>query len=278
MFNIKTLDRAYDLLRPKGCSVLTIEVEHWPGNEFGLWLPETVFFNQIFSEDGSIDNTTQIAWCNWEDDAHQVWEQDAGSFTWQKELEYFTITSILTPDPDNSCIWYTHRFRNISDKDIAGLNTQTCFHLVNAPEFVSIKGERIWACLDRHWVTTDSVPRQESPDPRRVSFLKEGIRTERTVVPSGGFPSAIMPEQASHSLIISENFQSTASVGIANRNFRRLFNNNDCILRCLHSDGFPIQVLAPNKEEIQEGILIFCDGNHEETYNHFTMTSKEKWL
>lgn len=39
-----------------------------------------------------------------------------------------------------------------------------------------------------------------------------------------------------------------------------------------------IQVLAPNKEEIQEGILIFCDGNHEEIYNHFTMITKEKWL
>jgi hypothetical protein len=263
MFNIRVLDKTYDLHRPKGCSVLVIEVDQWPGNQFGLWLPETIFLNQSFAADGLSNDTTQIVWCNWGDDVYQTWKQNSGSFTWKKDLEYFTIISSLTPDPENRCIWYAHRFKNTSDRDLLGLNTETCFHLVNAPEFVSIRGERIWACLDKNWKTTDSVPRQESPDPRRVSFLKEGIRAERTVIPSTGFPSAIMPEQASCPLVISENFQSTASVGIANRNYRSLFNNNDYILRCLHSEGFPIQALVPNAEKIQEAILVFCDGNYE---------------
>jgi hypothetical protein len=41
-FRIRALDRLYDL-HPKGCTLLAIEVAGWPGNEFGLWLPETVY-------------------------------------------------------------------------------------------------------------------------------------------------------------------------------------------------------------------------------------------
>jgi len=67
-------------------------------------------------------------------------------------------------------------------------------------------GERIWVCLDGQWTTTDAVPRPESPDPRRVSFLREGVRSERTVIPVTDFPSVVMPEQACHPLMIAEMF------------------------------------------------------------------------
>ena len=43
VFRIRAVDRRYDLHRPKGCTLLAIEVARWPGNEFGLWLPETVY-------------------------------------------------------------------------------------------------------------------------------------------------------------------------------------------------------------------------------------------
>src|SRR5262245_45784751 len=43
-FHIRALDRKYDLHREKGCTLLAIEVARWPGNEFGLWLPETIYF------------------------------------------------------------------------------------------------------------------------------------------------------------------------------------------------------------------------------------------
>jgi len=149
--------------------------------------------------------------------------------------------------------------------------------MVNAPQFISIKGERIWANLDKQWTATNTVPREESPDPRRVWFLKNSIRTERSIIPSPGFPSAIMPQQATHSLIMAENFQGSACVGIANRNFRILFNNNDCILRCLHSEGFPIQSLSPGESKTQEGVLLFFDGNHKGLIKHFSKLCSEKW-
>jgi hypothetical protein len=265
VFRIAFEDRAYDLHRPHGCTVLTIEAEFWPGNEFGLWLPETLYVG------------SEIVWCNWKGDAHQSWQRVGDALQWSRSLDRFRIVSSLEPDPGNSCIWYRHSFQNTSEAPIAGLNSQTCFHLVNAPQFISIRGERIWACLDGQWRTTDGVPRAESPDPRRVSFLREGVRTERTVVPVTSFPSAIMPEQASHPLMIAEMFGGRGSVGIACKDCRKLFNNNDSILRCLHSEPFPIESLAPGESWDQEGVLLFCEGDHEALLDLFEAVAPGGW-
>jgi hypothetical protein len=124
---------------------------------------------------------------------------------------------------------------------------------------------------------TGRVPRQESPDPRRVSFLRKGVRTERTVVPSTGFPSAIMPEAACHPLFVAERFDGRASVAIACKNFKKLFNNNDCILRCLHSEPFPIEQLLLGQNAQQEGIILFCDGGHDEARAQFEKLTGPRW-
>jgi len=126
-------------------------------------------------------------------------------------------------------------------------------------------------------MTSDKVERDKSPDPRRVSFLKEGLRTERTVVPSKGFPSAIMPEAAYHPLFIAENFAGNACVGIASRNFEKLFNNNDSILRCLHSESSAIRQLEPSETAHQDSVLIFYDGDHRETLEHYTTRIAPNW-
>jgi len=265
VFRIGIEDRPYDLHRPRGCTVLTIEVEAWPGNEFGLWLPETLYMGE------------KVIWCNWGGDAHQSWQRSGDTLQWSKPLETVRIVSTLNPDPENSCIWYTHTFQNTSDSAIANLNSQTCFHLVNAPQFISISGERIWACLDGQWRTTEAVPRAESPDPRRVSFLRKGIRTERTVIPARDFPSATMPEQACHPLMIAEMFGGKGSVGIACDNYRKLFNNNDCILRCLHSGPFPIESLSPGETTDQRAVLVFCEGDHERLLSHFEAIVPAEW-
>ncbi|MBN1676577.1 MAG: hypothetical protein JXR37_36375 [Kiritimatiellae bacterium] len=265
MFTIGAQNRAYDLHRPKGCTVLTIEVDAWPGNEFGLWLPETVLAGG------------KIVWCNWRGDPLQDWEQRDGAWVWSKEFGPFRLTSALTVDPARSCLWYVHTFVNESPSALSGLNCQTCFHLVNAPQFISVRGERIWACLDGEWTTTDKVPRAESPDPRRVKFLKAGIRTERTVIPDSVFPSATMPEQASHPLIVAERFGGDAAVGIACRNVRHLFNNNDSILRCIHSEPFPVEDLPPGAEARQEGVIIFLAGGHQDVLSHFDAITDGGW-
>jgi len=266
VFQIGVADRAYDLHRPRGCTVLAIEVECWPGNEFGLWLPETVYVGD------------SIIWCNWRGDAHQSWERTGDALRWSKSLEGVELISALNPDPENSCIWFTHSFKNTSSGAIAGLNSQTCFHLVNAPQFISIRGERIWACLDGEWRTTDTVPRAESPDPRRVSFLREGIRKEHTVIAVTDFPSATMPEQACHPLMIAEMFGGKGSVGIACKNYRKLFNNNDSILRCIHSGPFPIESLQPGERRVQEAVLVFCEGDHEDLLSHSEAIVPGGWV
>src|SRR5262245_45800523 len=265
-FRIRALDRRYDLHRPKGCTLLAIEVAGWPGNEFGLWLPETVY------------SLGKVVWGNWWDNAHQDFKRDArGHWTTSRTLDQFTVTSTLAPDPANACLWYRHTFRNTGSETLRDLNSQTCFHLVDAPQFISPDGSRLWANLDGKWMTTDKVECDKSPDPRRVSFLKEGLRKERTVVPSQGFPSAIMPEAAHHPLFVAESFTGNACVGIASRNFEKLFNNNDSILRCIHSESSPIKQLEPSETAHQDSVLIFYDGNHREILEHYTTRIVPNW-
>jgi len=265
-FTVHAEKRPYDHHRPHGCTVLAIRLADWPGNEFGLWLPETLVLEK------------DIAWCNWTGDTDQDWEERDDAFAWRKRLAFFEIVSTLTPDPAARCLRYVHRFTNTSDHPLAALSSQTCFHLVNAPQFISIGGERIWVCLDGEWNTSDRVPRSESPDPRRVSFAREGRRRERTVVRNTDFPSALMPEQASHPLVIAENFDGTGSVGIACRNFATLSNNNDSILRCIHSEPFPIEELAPGESAEQEGVLLFHRGGHDSLRRQFEDLVDRSWL
>ena len=266
MFEINIEDRTYDLHRPNGCTVITIKYRDWPGNEFGLWLPETISVNE------------KPAWANFTN-VHQDWKRDTqGTLSWKISFPNFDFHSSLTPDIQNSCLWYEHSFKNVSGQPLTKLNTGTCFHLVNAPQFISIEGERLWACLDGKWITTDKVPRDKSPDPRRISFLKEGIRTERTVVPLKRFSVAIMPETACCPLFIAENFNSTGSVGIACRNFYKLFNNNDPILRCIHSEGFPLEKLSPSERDTQKGVIVFYQGDHLSLINHWKIVISKQLL
>ncbi len=266
LFRIRPLDRVYDLHREKGCTVLAIEVAGWPGNEFGLWLPETVY------------SSGRVVWGNWWDKAHQEFEQDArGVWATHRAFDQFTVISTLTPDPARSCLWCRHTFQNTGRETLRELNSQTCLHLVNAPQFISLQGSRIWANLDGQWMTTDKVERDQSPDPRRVAFLRRGVRSERTVVPWKGFAGATMPEAAYHPLLIAENFQGNASVGIAARNFEKLFNNNDPILRCLHSEPRPIRQLEPGESAHQDSVIIFYDGDHRATLEHYTNHIEPNW-
>jgi hypothetical protein len=200
-----------------------------------------------------------------------------GRLTWKYSKESFELISTLTPDEKNSCLWCRHTFRNKSDRPLSKLCTQTCFHLVNAPQFISIRGERLWACLDGRWTTTDKVPRHESPDPRRIGFLKEGVRNERTIIKITSFPSATMAQTAHHPLFIAESFGATASVGVASRNFRSLFNNNDYILRCIHSEPFPIEKLMPGESEDLESVILFSKGNHEVLLERFEKLRSRYW-
>lgn len=240
-------NRKYYHHRPEGCTTILIEREGWPGNEFGLWLPECA-----------------LSWANWKGGGSQKWQLNQGSGSWHHREEGASLDTHMRVDQVNGCIWYSHLFNNLSGEPLVDATAQTCLHLVNAPEFISIRGERIWACLDGEWRTTDSVPREESLDPNRVRFLREGSRKGRVVEHITSFPHSIMPEEASHPLFIAESMDGRKSVGIACRDMSFLFNNNDYILRCIHSEPAPIASIPPGGSTLQEGVIIFCDGNHEE--------------
>lgn len=276
MFRISVADRAYEAHRPNGCTVLQIEYQCWPGNRFGLWLPETLYLDYR-SQDPFPAETARVTWCNWMGDSHQQWEHSGQRWEWTRELSELSLTSSLQPDPEDACLWYRHTITNRSTTPLQGINTQTCFHLVDAPYFISIDGERIWACLDGKWQTTDRVPRDRSPDPRRVVFLRSGLRTARTVVPHTVFPQALMPQAATHPLLIAESYDHRATVGIAARSFQKLFNNNDPVLRCLHSDPAPIPLLPPGETRTQDGVIIFAEGDHQAAVLQYQSLAARHW-
>jgi hypothetical protein len=86
-----------------------------------------------------------------------------------------------------------------------------------------------------------------------------------------------MPEAAHHPLFIAESFDSNASVGIAARNFERLFNNNDVILRCLHSESVAIKQLEPGETAHQDSVIIFYNGNHRSMLDHYMTRIAPNW-
>ena len=69
----------------------------------------------------------------------------------------------------------------------------------------------------------------------------------------------------------------TAIVAIACRNFIKLCNNNEPLLRCLHSIPSPIEKLLPGQSAHQEGVLLFFDGGHEELRAHFEKLTSPRW-
>lgn len=245
MFTIRAENRTYDLHRPKGCTLLAIEVDWWPGNEFGLWLPETVYLGP------------KIIWCNWEGNPLQYWEKSGQSWTWNLTEKDFSLAAELIPDPRTASLTYRYTLKNRTKKPLKGLNTQTCFHLANAPEFVSIRGERIWVNADGQWKTTDTLPRHVSPDPRRIQLARQGLFPDRKVKVYTDFPSARLSEEAHHPLIVAERFGGRGAVGIAVENYHHLFNNNDPILRCIHSEPDPIPLLKAGESATQQGRILF---------------------
>ena len=253
-------DRKYYHHRPDGCTVILIEREGWPGNEFGLWLPECA-----------------LSWANWGDNAAQDWRVGDGWAKWSHLEEGASLETEMRVEQDDGCIWYSHLFNNLSEEPLENVTAQTCFHLVNAPEFISIRGERIWACLDGEWMTTDRVPRERSLDPNRVRFLRRGSRKDRVVEHISSFPHSIMPEEACHPLFMAESMDGRRCVGVACRGMSFLFNNNDYILRCIHSEPVPIECIPPGKSALQEGVILFCDGNHEELLERYGRIVPGDW-
>ncbi len=254
--------RTYDLHRPEGCTVLALTRDGWEGNEFGFWLPENV---------GS--------WQNWErGPCRQQWRQvSARELAWTEALPEAEVTCTATLDGGNDCLWYRIAVTNTSPSDLHRVRHQTCLHFVNAPEFISIHGERLWACLDGAWRTTDTVPRHKSMDPRRVGFFKAKVRPERTVQQQPAFPSAMLEEEAHHPLFLTESFDRRKSVGLAARDFHSLFNNNDPILRCLHSQPNYFAEIPVGETRQVEGVILFCDGDHDALLARYEAVIPEEW-
>lgn len=267
VFKIRAVNRPYDIHRLLPVTTLMIEHRDWPGNWFCLWLPETVY-----AED-------KIVWSNFTgNERTQQWVAGPkGALTWRLRTDRFELTSSLTPDAENHALWISHEFRNTSSEPLRLLSTQTCFHMVDAPQFISAYGERLWAKLDGKWVSTDQVGRQASPDPRRVGFVRVGLRPARVVVPSKNFPSADLLEEAHHPLIITEAFGGAGAVGIGQRDFKRLFNNNDSILRCIHSEPKPVASLDPGARAVQEGLIAFDRGDHVALVKQWERLARQRW-
>lgn len=267
---LTVMEESYEYVyRTKGCTTLLVERAGWEGNEFRLWLPECV-----------------LAWKNWGPDPIQKWrETGKGKFEWRYSIsvsdaaapvEVDLVCSIRV-DRDNECLWYSIAAANRAATACKDFQSATCLQLFNAPEFISIRGERLWVCLDGKWTTTDTVPRETSMDPRRVKFLREGLRKERTIIHSDGFPHSTMAEAACHPLFMAESRDGKKCVGIACDKLGYLFNNNDPVLRCIHSEPLAVADIPPGETAVANGVVLLCDGAHETMLERFDRIVPADW-
>lgn len=270
-------NRTYDLSQPRKCTDIVIDRADWPGNEFALWLPEGA---------GPWDNSLG-------EEAIQEWKAlPDGSAEWRRAYRGADIVSRVRADDDTQCLWFGTTVTNVSGEAMTDFMPSVCFHMVNAPEFISIRGERLWACLDGKWTTTDITPRNKAFDPRWVVYLKDGLRADRAVTLLLPWQASVMPETVSHPLFIAESFDRKKSVGIVSRNFGAIVNNNSPILRCIHSE--PIEAMAsavnrltpgrigisplePGATSTADGVILFCDGDHEEMLMKFEAFVPRGW-
>ena len=86
-----------------------------------------------------------------------------------------------------------------------------------------------------------------------------------------------MPEAACHPLLIAESFDGEKSVGIACKDMRSLFNNNDYILRCIHSEPLPTKEIASKETAYQDGVILFCDGDHQKLLEKYNRVVPSNW-
>ena len=59
--------------------------------------------------------------------------------------------------------------------------------------------------------------------------------------------------------------------------FDKLSNNNDTILRCIHSEPGPIEKLLPGQTISQEGVIVFCRGDHNALVEQFEKLRSKHW-
>ena len=85
-----------------------------------------------------------------------------------------------------------------------------------------------------------------------------------------------MPPAAHHPLIVAEAFDQTASVGIAASEVDYLFNNNDSILRCIHSEP-PAVSAAPGESAVQEGLILFAEGAYRRVVAQHDRIAPARW-
>ena len=84
-------------------------------------------------------------------------------------------------------------------------------------------------------------------------------------------------EEAHHPLIIAEAFGGKGAVGIGQRDYRLLFNNNDPILRCIHSEPKPIATLEPGARAVHEGLIVFDRGDHLGLVKQWERLASKRW-
>ena len=105
-FDIMPQIATYDGIRPHGATTLVITSDMFPGNAFGLWLPETIVFGDA-------------SWCNADEGSLQEWEESGGAFCWQFTLNECEVRCLLRPDPDRGSLIYEHTFVNRSKTSIS---------------------------------------------------------------------------------------------------------------------------------------------------------------
>jgi hypothetical protein len=245
-FEFETLDEV--TIRKNPTTQVVIRVREWPGNVFLLWLPESVSRLRTDRETGRL--IQESLWDNYTPGiAHQDFVRspgDAGdSLCWAYEGHPdVALQAVLTPQAH----WLRLEVRvtNRSDRELAEVSAQNCFHLSAAPDFSCGDFSRIYLRSKRKWHALASLePTSDFPIYYRRGFLQSG-RPDRW---AGRFSQNHQPIEADHPLIVCVARDGRRAVGTASDDYQCLFHNAHLeYLRCIHSQQAPVRVLRPGEQ------------------------------
>ena len=238
-------------IRKNPTTQVDINIDIWPGNTFGLWLPEAV---------GEL-------WQQWDADvAHQDFQQTRnGGLLWIYEGNPDgVIRTELIPQGNSFLI--EAKVINRSQKELHGVYVQNCLHFSKAPDFACNDFSRIYIRTKMEWRSLKSLnPTESFPRYYREDYPSHGRKDPTEDI----FGDMRQDAAIDHPLIILVSKDGKRSVGVASEDYEFLFHNQMEYLRCIHSESGSGPPLLPGEKAVFRQKIYFVEGGLKDCVNTF---------
>ena len=249
-FLLETFDKK--TIRANPTTQVAIRVAQWPGQNFLLWLPESV----------------AGLWAQWDAAvAHQDFTRTKrGGLRWEfAGNPKAAIVAELAPR--RSALLLEVQVRNVSDVELKQVSAQNCFHLSEAPDFACRDYSQVYIKTGGQWQSLAGLSVNDSlPMFYRPGFLESG----REDTWKGRFASHNQKQRAEYPLIIVLSRDRKRAIATASEDYQCLFHNHGIeYLLCAHSQQAAIETLPPKARAVFRQMIYFVDGGIDEAVSAY---------